>query len=357
MAEAEPSSVRPRPRTRPGLEELAVDVHRAQQQPPVLVAPVLEVEEEEEEEEDGDDNANADNVNDDDGGENGFDGGNANDTEETQTVTTPSESSSTARPKLTKAESRAMKKAAKAAKSQSKAFKNQAKHAISVRSEDVEFVATVLHGDKNAATAAAAANHPLATDKNIEEVIARNMGFMSNIQAHKHTLLQSITQRRKADREQQRRRSAAAAISTNNCHNSNFKKLRCSAGGGHDDFDGLDEETEYLLAAVLTKLGVDAARIKTGGGGASSAARRGGNNKNWGSSAAGSGGANVNANLSAIVANLKTLVKDDLERHENELRETCIRAGGFWRWVGKPVFDRMTQIARELDWKTGVKIH
>lgn len=27
--------------------------------------------------------------------------------------------------------------------------------------------------------------------------------------------------------------------------------------------------------------------------------------------------------------------------------------GGFWRYVGRPVFDRMTEVARSIDWGTG----
>ncbi|EXJ84166.1 hypothetical protein A1O3_04833 [Capronia epimyces CBS 606.96] len=353
-ANAEPS--KPKARSRPGLEEVAVNIPRAPPQP--VVVPEEENEENAHAHAHAHANFNANAyANDDD---NDIENENDPDTEDAQTVTDTTTSTTSESPcmpphKLTKAEARAMKKAARAAKSQSKAFKNQAKHAVSVRTEDVAFVATVLHGD-NAANRAATATHPLASDKTIEEVIQRNMGFMANIQDHKKQLLLSITQRRKADRE--RRKSGAANGHQNNHHhhNATSKKRRFSSGVGHDDdADNSEEETEYLLAAVLTKLGVDAAHIRTPAGGPANGAAA--TKKGASRAAASASGGNVNANLASLIANLKTLVKDDLERHENEFRETCIRAGGFWRFVGKPVFDRMTRIAGELDWKTGVKIH
>jgi hypothetical protein len=249
-----------------------------------------------------------------------------NDDTETVTDATTSNSDTTAPPKLTKAETRALKKAAKVAKSQNKAFKNQAKHTISVRTEDVETVNKVLHGDTDQV-----ATHPLASDKTIEEVMQRNMGYMSNIADHKRQMMSSIAQKRRSERE--RRRSVQ--------HN---KKRRFSSVGDADDTVEEDEETEQLLAAALTNLGIAPAHA----GGAAS-----GGQSNVKKCVGKSPAAGTSSAQASIVANLRTLVKDDLERHENEQRETCIRAGGFWRYVGRPVFERMTKIAEELDWKTG----
>ena len=234
-------------------------------------------------------------------------------------------------PKLTRAQIRAHKKAAKAAKSQSKAFKNQKKHTISVRAEDVEAVQQVLHGD-NAANQAS--THPLASDKTIEEVMQRNMGFMANIESHKKQLMSSIAQRRRSDRE--RRKSGEKA-----------KKRRFSDYGHSDDLDEDEEGMEHLLTAILTKLGVEAVHIASGGQ-ENTGAKRGGSKA--------SANSGVPASQVSIVANLKALVKDDLKTSENEQRETCIRAGGFWRYVGRPIFERMTRIAGELDWRTGMKL-
>ncbi|KIW86194.1 hypothetical protein Z517_01589 [Fonsecaea pedrosoi CBS 271.37] len=256
--------------------------------------------------------------------------------------------------KLTKAEARALKKAAKTAKSQSKAAKNQQKHVIGVRTADVSFVAEVLHGNNAGARPGAQprATHPLASDKTIEEVIARNMGFMSSIQEHKKALLSSIAQRRKSERE--RRKSSIAGISY---HGAGGKKRRFSEG--LHDCDAEDDEMEDLLVAVLVKLGVDGGHARSTGCTANTAVATTngvGVKKNGVGGGINKAPASSPQQTSSIVAALKALVKDDLERFENEQRETCVRAGGFWRYVGRPVFERMTKIAREVDWKTGVKL-
>ncbi|EXJ76805.1 uncharacterized protein A1O5_01313 [Cladophialophora psammophila CBS 110553] len=251
-------------------------------------------------------------------------------------------------PKPTKAETRALKKAAKVAKSQFKAAKNQQKHIINVRTADVSFVAEVLHGDTANTGGQPGATHPLASDKTIEEVIARNMGFMSSIEAHKKTLLSSIAQRRKSERERRK--------STVGCTGGSGKKRRFSEGVHDGDAD--DGEMEDLLVAVLVKLGVDVGHVRSGGCPAGAAVAFvsgvGGRKSGVGAGANKAAASSSPQRIPAIIVALKALVKDDLERFENEQRETCVRAGGFWRYVGRPVFERMTKIARGVDWKTGM---
>ncbi|KIW90794.1 uncharacterized protein Z519_08577 [Cladophialophora bantiana CBS 173.52] len=251
-------------------------------------------------------------------------------------------------PKPTKAETRALKKAAKVAKSQLKASKNQQKHIINVRTADVSFVAEVLHGDNANTGGQSGATHPLASDRTIEEVIARNMGFMSSIEAHKKTLLSSIAQRRKSERE--RRKSAVG------CTGGSGKKRRFSEGVHDGDAD--DDEMEDLLVAVLVKLGVDVGHARSGGCPTGAAVAFvggvGGRKSGVGARVKKTAASSSPQQIPAIIVALKALVKDDLERFENEQRETCVRAGGFWRYVGRPVFERMTKIATEVDWKTGM---
>ncbi|OAP62909.1 hypothetical protein AYL99_02136 [Fonsecaea erecta] len=257
-------------------------------------------------------------------------------------------------PRLTKAEARAIKKAAKVAKSQSKAAKNQQRHTINVRTADVSFVAEVLHGTNAGTAGQPAATHPLASDKTIEEVIARNMGFISGIQAHKKMLLSSIAQRRKSERE---RRKSSIAGAFNQA--AGGKKRRFSEGMHECDAD--DDEMEDLLVAVLVKLGVDGGHARSSScpaNAAAAAAAVNGVSAKKNGAGAGINRASVSSpqQIPGIVTALKALMRDDLERFENEQRETCVRAGGFWRYVGRPVFERMTKIAEELDWKTGVKL-
>ncbi len=227
--------------------------------------------------------------------------------------------------KQSKAEIRAAKKAAKAEKSQAKAAKNQRKQSVTVRSEDIEAVTRVLHGDN---AAEAAATHPLASDKTVEDVINRNKSFVSSIEAHKKQLLSSIARKRKTERERQRSNGKGKG------------KKRPS-----DEFDEREAEMDDLVAAVLTNLGVDASHIQTTGSGAGSKKEKGGK-----------AGGGSGAQISSIVASLKKEIREDLKTFEHEQRETCIRAGGFWRYVGSKVFERMTLIAQEVDWKTGQKL-
>ena len=57
-----------------------------------------------------------------------------------------------------------------------------------------------------------------------------------------------------------------------------------------------------------------------------------------------------------MLAQLRVAIGEDLKKHENEQRMTCIRAGGFWRYVGKGVFERMMRVGERIDWRTGVII-
>ncbi|KAK5354439.1 hypothetical protein LTR61_001739 [Exophiala xenobiotica] len=247
--------------------------------------------------------------------------------EAVRTASTADTSDSKTPGKQSKAEIRAAKKAAKAEKSQAKAAKNQAKQSVTVRSEDIEAVTRVLHGDN---AAEAAATHPLASDKTVEDVINRNKSFVSSIEAHKKQLLSSIARKRKAEKTERER------------SNGNGKgKKKANISGESDEKEA---EMDDLVAAVLTNLGADPAHIRATGSGAGSKKEKGGKED-------GSG-----AEILRIVASLKKEIREDLKTFEHEQRETCIRAGGFWRYVGSKVFERMTLIAQELDWKTGQKL-
>ncbi|EHY53148.1 hypothetical protein HRR90_003783 [Exophiala dermatitidis] len=314
-------SCRVKTKSRPGLGELPVNIHHAVAFPFVDAGDGLDVE-------------NADR-------HDWYDDRHDHDANTDETVSTDGWTSNK-QPKMTKAETRAMKRAAKQEKKETKAFKNQAKHHnVGIHKENIDFVATILHGDaKNDAS-----NHPLASDKTIEEVMQRNLGFLSAMEDHNKDLMASIAKRRKSDRERRSNRN-------NGTWGKNGKKRRSSGNNNHDA-DDTDDEAEYLLVAVLTNLGVHSTHIPTptDKNGKANAIPK----SPWGGGMGNVPGAN--AEIAAIVANLKALVKEDLERHENELRETWVRAGGFWRYVGKAVFDRMTEIAKNLDWKTGAKLH
>ena len=224
-------------------------------------------------------------------------------------------------PKLTAAEKRVQKKAAKDQKAQSKAAKNQLKHNVSVKQEDIDNVKNVLHGDQEDETSGS--GHPLATDKSIEDVIARNRSFVANIREHRKDLLRAIGGRRKSDKERRRLRKRAS-----------------DQNGQINSITAEDEETEELVNAILVKLGVAVQVVES---------------KSSTTTPTTSPKAATFADKARvdITEKLRAAIKDDLEKHENEQRQTCIRAGGFWRYVGRSCFERMTEIAERIDWRTG----
>lgn len=267
--------------------------------------------------------------------------------------------------KPTKAEVRTQKKAKKTVKSQTKALRNQTRHLASVTSADVERVAEVLHGEeaRKQGSSQDELAHPLATDNNIEDVIARNLNFVKNIQAHKQYLFKSIATGRKETKERKR------------------QKKRESKGETNEDTIEMDE----VVSAIMIKLGI--ARNDVLASSSSSTTANNGNGNGFGGSngSVGGGGmilrsrnntsngrkrvpsltlalspafssnskSSTNKAALAVASKLRVAIKADLEKHENEVHMRYVRAGGFWRYVGKSVFERMTEIARELDVSTG----
>lgn len=251
--------------------------------------------------------------------------------------------------KPTKADVRAHKKARKVAKSQTKALKNQGKHLASVTLADVEEVARVLHGDRHDAIFNGDA-HPLATDKTIEDVINRNLSFVKNIQAHKQYLFKSIATGRKEVKERKR------------------LKNRESKGETLEDTVEIDE----IISAIMIRLGISPTTasasmmatasasqsipLRTITNGSTSGRKR--TNSHYSktpSSTPIKGSIGIERSTLAIANKLRNAIKIDLEKHENEVHARYVRAGGFWRYVGKSVFERMTDIARDLDVSTGEK--
>jgi len=206
-----------------------------------------------------------------------------------------------------------------------------------VRTEDVERVRKVLHGDQEDQTGGK--GHPLATDKTIEQVIERNMSFVANIQEHKRYLLQSVAGRRKSDKEKKRlNRMRRVSEHRGGCGG------RSNVGHIVDDIT----ETEDLINAILIKLGVPVSTGNGKKGGISTCSSFSSRTPKPTTPKPNSKGPSAR---DAIVEKLKDAITEDLEKHENEQRQTCVRAGGFWRYVGKPVFERMTEVASRIDWK------
>lgn len=235
--------------------------------------------------------------------------------------------------KLTKAETRAAKKAKKSSKSTNKALRNQSRHLASITLADVDRVASILHGDTAEHDARSA--HPLASDRTIEDVINRNLAFVSSIQAHKAYLFKSVAAGRKEHKDRKRQKKKEV--------------------NGEQTEDSI--EMDEVVTAIMIKLGVSpaiaAASLSNSSPALGVATRNtpGGIGRKRANSVASPAGTNKSA--VAIAVKLRQAIKVDLEKHENEIHARYVRAGGFWRYVGKAVFDRMTDIARDMDVSTG----
>lgn len=251
--------------------------------------------------------------------------------------------------KISKADIRAQKRAKKSAKSMGKALKNQNRNLVSVTSAEITEVARILHGDEHDATSDGSA-HPLATDKTIEDVITRNLSFVKHIEVHKAYLFKSIAMGRKETKERKR-----------------LKKRESRGDYAGDEVVEMDE----VVSAIMIKLGVCpavvAATAKPASTNspstpfkptASSGRKRPGSRPlslgTTGAIPVGKAiGVGNSRTLVVIATKLRAAIKTDLEKHENEVHMRYVRAGGFWRYVGKAVFERMTEFARKTDLATG----
>lgn len=240
--------------------------------------------------------------------------GPSNESRETETSFTTSTDNENQYETPSKAEQRAYKKAIKHEKSLKKSAKNSERHILSIRQSDIDAVTTALHG--NQSDTSTGTGHPLATDQDLEDVIERNRRFVANIQEHKVYL----------------RRSVRTARHATNSRRSSRKKGKTPDA----EESSVEDEAEEVVNGALRDLGIQVSVTASKG-----------------SESRDSFAAMPPARIAAVAVKLRTAIREDLEKHENEQRSTCIRAGGFWRYVGRPVFDRMTEVARCIDWRTG----
>ena len=204
------------------------------------------------------------------------------------------------------------KRRLKAAKQVSKALKNQEKVSLNVRDEDIAQIARAIHGDT--LDSSAQGSHPLATDYNIEEVIDRNKGFCSAILSHNQALKRTIRQARRDEK------------------GNKLQKGHRKSGELEDTL----EDKEDVVTASLIELGISEDNPRTGYKQSSSwDARESAKRKKQ------------------IAQKLRQLILEDIEKHENQQRETLVRCAGFWRYCDQAIFERMTENARNVNWSTG----
>ena len=235
------------------------------------------------------------------------------DSDEMETTSSASAGTENYHDTPSRAERRAFKKAVKHDRSLKKSAKNEERHTVSIRQSDIDRIAKALHGDST--DTCTGSGHPLATDKVLEEVIERNRRFVANIEEHKSYLRSSVASARRATNGPRRNHRGSTSEA---------------------DATATNEDAEELVNAVLLQLGIDTT--------VGSGKRR---------DRSGSFCSTPPAKMATVMAKLRAAIHEDIEKHENEQRDTCIRAGGFWRYCGRPVFDRMTAVARTIDWRTG----
>jgi hypothetical protein len=156
---------------------------------------------------------------------------------------------------------------------------------------------------------------PLGTGKTIEEVMKRNLGFVSAIQEHRSFLLGSLAKERDL-----------------------ALKNKKSQSSEHVDTQLADPRRKIgdLVAAVLTKLGIQSASSTLPLKSSATASF----------TTPGSG----KKTKATILQKLSAAVADDIENHENELNQTYQRAAGFWRYANHEILICLTEHARKVDW-------
>ena len=264
-------------------------------------------------------------------------------------VTSPSTETSSTTPKLTKADARAAKRAAKSAKSQRKSSKNQTKlaHVVHVKAAAVDNTAIILHGPSFIHTTSKTgqgdrrARHPLASDKSVEDVMERNRRYVASIHEHKRALLREIGGKKKQER---RRQVKKQQTQQKDYKMSRSRRSIVTADDEDDELKAAEEEESRFVDAIIGKLGITPPSTPTS---------MPTTPKRLSTSSASGGSSSHGHSKQALLAQLRVAIAEDLQKHENEQRHTLIRAGGFWRYVGRQVFDRMCEVGEKIDWRTG----
>jgi hypothetical protein len=216
------------------------------------------------------------------------------------------------RQSLSITQNRALKKEIKAEKSISKASKNQQKHTVSVHRGDIETVARAIRGDDFGAVNND--GHPLGTDKTIEHVVKRNLGFVSAIQEHRSALLRSLAKERD--------------LTSKNRHSQRSEN-------GEAELPDVREHMEDLVVAVLEKLRVHSA--------SPTLAFNAPATNSFGTLGSGK------RTKAAIVQKLSAAIAEDIENHENEQKQTYQRAAGFWRYANHEILVRLIEYVKKVN--------
>jgi hypothetical protein len=154
----------------------------------------------------------------------------------------------------------------------------------------------------------------VASDKIIEDVMTRNAGYIYGIREHRSLRLRSLVTERDL-----------------------ASKGKHSQSSGDDEAGVTNprEEMDDLVAAILTKLGINSASttlpVKPLATASFGTPGRGKKSK------------------AAILQRLLTAIAEDIENHESELKQTYQRAAGFWRYANHEILVRLAEHARKVE--------
>lgn len=209
-----------------------------------------------------------------------------------------------------RAQKRALKREGRAARSISKAAKNQRRQVVTVRREDIEQVSRAIHGQDYAM--AKFRGNAMASDKTIEDVMARNAGCIYGIREHRSLRLRSLaTERDLASKG----------------------KYSQSSGDNEAGVTHPREEMHDLVAAILTKLGINSAPTTLPV-------------KPLATASFGTPGRGKKSKV-VVLQRLSTAIAEDIENHESEMKQTYQRAAGFWRYASHEILVRLAEHARK----------
>jgi hypothetical protein len=200
----------------------------------------------------------------------------------------------------------------RAERSITKAAKNQRKQVVAVRRDDIDNVDRAIHGHDYALEKFR--GNVVASDKTIEEVMKRNLDFVYWIREHRCSLLKSHA----AERDLASKGKPSQSFGDDEARATNSQ-----------------EEMNNLVAAVLAKLGINAASAMSP-------------IKPLATASFGTPGRGKRSKA-AVLQKLSTVIAEDIENHENEVKQTYQRATGFWRFANHEILIRLAEHARKVD--------
>ena len=187
---------------------------------------------------------------------------------------------------LAGAEQRAMKRAARAEKSTKKALKNQKRYVVTVRQGDIDRAARTIHGDIYSTQGRS--GHPLITDTTLEDVLQENLGFALWNDRYRPYL------KRLAPKD---KRPHDGSVESKPQSTENHLRIAPV------------NDVDKLVSAVLVEFGSTPAASERPSG---------------------------RSEKASLLQRFTNAIGEDVQKHDNEMQQTRVRAGGYWDMPTEP---------------------